>query len=237
MDRPRVVSREEWLVARRQLREKEREAAAANEALNAERRLLPMVELDKEYVFDSAAGKVTLLDMFEGRRQLIVYHFMFDPDWDEGCMHCSYLVDSVGHPAHIHARDTTLAIVSRAPQPKIDAFKARMGWTLPWYSSFGGDFNYDFHATLDEAVAPIEYDFKDKETLERNGETWFMSGEQGGLSVFYRDSDTVFHAYSTYGDGTDPLHTADNFLVLTPLGRQDDPEWRGWLRHHDRYGD
>jgi predicted dithiol-disulfide oxidoreductase (DUF899 family) len=232
MNFPRVVSREEWLVARKELLAAEREAAEERMALSAERAELPMVMIDKKYVFDGPHGTAGLLDLFEGRRQLIVYHFMFDPAWSEGCKFCSLLADNIGQLSHLHARGTTMALVSRAPLAKIEPFKARMGWTVPWYSSYGSDFNYDFHVTLDEDIAPVEYDYRDRGELLAAGEPYFTAGEQGGLSVFLRDGDTVYHTYSTYADGTDLLHGTLMYLDLTPLGRQDDSA----LRHHDRYG-
>ena len=187
-----------------------------------------------------------LLDLFEGRRQLVVYHFMFDSTWDEGCPNCSFLVDNIGHLAHLYARDTSLVLVSRAPLAKIASFKKRMGWTVPWYSSFGSDFNYDFHVTLDEAVAPVEYNYRDKAELVLKGETYFTQGESHGLSVFLRDGDRICHTYSTYARGTDLLDGTYNYLDLTPLGRQEDWEkppgrsnssFLAWVRHHDRYED
>lgn len=217
---PRVVPREEWLVAREELLAKEKEATQARDALNAERRRLPMVKIDKEYVFEGPAGEASLLDLFDGRRQLIVYHFMFDPSWDEGCDGCSMVVDNMGHPAHLHARDTSLVLVSRAPMAKIEPFRRRMGWTVPWFSSFGSEFNYDFGVTTDE-------------------------GERFGLSVFLHDDDSVFQSYSTSGRGVEYLGSNWSYLDLTPLGRQEDwedsPEgWPQtsrytWWRHHDRY--
>jgi predicted dithiol-disulfide oxidoreductase (DUF899 family) len=230
----KIVSRDEWLIARKGLLGLEADAAAVTERLAAERRALPMVRVEKNYSFMGPDGECTLLDIFENRRQLIIYHFMFDPSWEEGCMHCSFTVDNIGHVAHLNALNTTIAVVSRAPLPKIEAFKSRMGWSVPWYSSHGSDFNYDFHTTLDESVAPVEYNFKDKATLEADGEFWFTEGEQGGVSVFLRDGDSIFHTYSVYGDGTDPLHGSYHYLDLTPLGRQDEPG-RPWLRHHDKY--
>ena len=233
MSLPQVASREEWLVARKELLAKEKEASRVRDALSAERRRLPMVRMTKEYLFEGPGGKATLADMFEGRRQLIVYHFMFDPSWDEGCNACSFLVDSMGHPAHLQARDTSLALVSRAPLAKIEAHKARMGWTVPWYSSFGSDFNYDFHVTSDEAVAPIEYNYRDKAALEQAGMAYVLGGENPGLSVFLRTGDGVFHTYSTYSRGLDLLLNTYNYLDLTPLGRQD--EQGGVIRfiYHD----
>jgi len=240
---PQVVSREEWVAARRALLEKEKAATRARDALNAERRGLPMVEVGKDYVFEGRGGRTSLLDLFDGRRQLVVYHFMFAPEWDEGCSGCSHLVDNIGHLAHVHARDTSFVLVSRAPLSRIEPFRARMGWTVPWVSSYGSDFNFDFHATMDEAVAPIEYNYRDRAELERLGQAYHVRGEQHGMSVFLRDGDRVFHTYSTYGRGVDGLLGSYNLLDLTPFGRGEgwdgmpdlDGLGMGWLRHHDRY--
>jgi predicted dithiol-disulfide oxidoreductase (DUF899 family) len=246
MSIPRVVSCEEWLVARKQLLAKEKEFTRLRDALNAERRGLPMVAVEKDYIFEGPNGKAGLLDLFDGRRQLIVQHFMFDPGWDEGCPTCSFDADSLGHLAHLRARGTSFAAISRAPLAKIQPFKSRMGWAFPWYSSYGGDFNYDFHVTLDESVAPVVYNYRDKAELERAGMGSLAEGshEVAGVSVFLRDRDRVFHAYSTYGRGTDLLSGTYNYLDLTPLGRQEgwggtpdlDGKGDGWVRHHDRYG-
>lgn len=240
---PKIVSREEWLAARKELLAQERDLTHARDALNARRRELPMVKIDKDYVFEGPSGKASLLDLFEGRRQLIVYHFMFHRDRGEGCDGCSYLVDNIGHLAHLRARETTLVLVSRAPLAEIEPFKTRMGWTIPWYSSFGSAFNYDFHATTDEAVAPVEYNYRDKATLEKLGQTYHVKGEQPGVSVFLRDGDRVYHTYSTYGRGMDLLLTTYNYLDLTPFGRGEGwggmPDLNGvgmnWTRHHDKY--
>jgi predicted dithiol-disulfide oxidoreductase (DUF899 family) len=175
MDDPQVVSRDEWLASRRQLLAREKEFTRQRDALNAERRRLPMTEIDKQYAFEGKHGKASLLDLFEGRGQLLIYHFMFDPDWDEGCPSCSFLADNIGHLAHLHARDTTLAMVSRAPLARIEAFRQRMGWAVPWYSSFGSDFNYDFHVTLDQAVAPVEYNYRDVAALGPEWHGWTVS--------------------------------------------------------------
>src|SRR5947208_13418284 len=171
MSLPEVVSREEWLDARKALLAEEKELTRQRDALSTKRRELPMVEIDKEYVFDGPDGEATLLDLFEGRRQLIVVHFMFDPGWEDGCASCTAGADemSEGVREHLHVRDTTLAYVSRAPLAKLEAYKAKRGWTFPWYSSGGSDFNYDFHVTLDESVAPIEYNYRDKAEHERRG--------------------------------------------------------------------
>jgi predicted dithiol-disulfide oxidoreductase (DUF899 family) len=220
MENPKVVTRDEWLVARRELLAREKAATRARDELTAERRRLPMVEIDKDYVFEGPSGKVGLRDLFEGRSQLIVYHFMFDPTWDEGCNACSVVADNVGHLAHLHARDTSFALVSRAPLSRIEPFKARMGWTLPWYSSLGSDFNYDFHVTQDEAVAPVEYNYRDKTELIEAGMPYRTSGEMPGLSVFLRDGDRVHHTYSTYGRGLEaPTLGMYGYLDLTPHGR------------------
>ncbi len=244
MDFPKVVSRDAWLVARKELLAKEKEFTRQRDALNAERRKLPRVKIDKEYVFEGPAGKLRLFDLFGGRSQLIVYHFMFDPSWDEGCPMCSFLVDNIGHLAHLHARDTSLAVVSRATLAKIQPFKKQMGWIFPWCSSFGSDFNYDFHVTLDENVAPAEYNYRDKAAHEKAGMPWFTKGELPGLSVFLREGDDVFHTYSTYARGGDLLIGTYNYLDLTPLGRQEgwggtedlDQQGDMWVRHHDKYG-
>ena len=183
-----------------------------------------MVEIDKPYRFEGPDGQVSLLDLFEGRRQLIVDHFMFDPDWDEGCPSCSGRVDQYGNLAHLHARDTTMAVVSRAPLAKIEAFKARKGWTFPWYSSYGSDFNYDFHATLDDRVAPVSLFFRSEAELAAAGTPWTESmrgDEMPGISAFLRVDDEVFHTYSTYGRGIEEFHNGYHYLDLTALGRQE----------------
>lgn len=233
--RPRVASRDEWLAARTQLLRKEKAYTKLRDRLSAERRELPMVQIDKEYIFEGPDGKASLLDLFDGRRQLIVYHFMFDPEWDEGCTGCSFLVDNIGHLAHLHAANTSLVLVSRAPLTKLAPFKARMGWTVPWFSSFACDFNYDFRVTLDEAVTSVEYNYMNKAELEQKNEPWFLEGEQPGLSVFLRDSEHTFHTYSTYARGGELLLGTFNYLDLTPLGRQEDAGIMSWVRHHDRY--
>lgn len=228
-----VVSRGDWLAARRRLLASEEEAARTLAGVGEQRRAMPVVRIDKKYVFDGPDGQVDLLDLFAGRNQLITYHFMFDPAWDQGCKFCSYLVDNIGHLSHMYARDTTLVLVSRAPLSKIEPFRTRMGWNLPWYSSYGTDFNYDFHVTLDEDIAPVEYNYQDKATLERNGGP--TQGEQGGLSVFIKRDGAVYHTYSTYGEGAALLHGIDNYLDLTPQGRPLIEQKAQWLRHHDRY--
>jgi predicted dithiol-disulfide oxidoreductase (DUF899 family) len=230
MSLPQVVSRDEWLVARKRLLVKEKELTRKRDALNAERRRLPMVEIEKDYVFEGPQGKASLLDLFEGRRQLIVGHFMFDPSWEDGCPSCTAGADEVsqGLLDHLHARDTTLAYASRAPLEKLERYKTRKGWTFPWYSSYGSDFNYDFHVTLDESVAPVEYNYRTKEEHARAGTFYYVDGdepfEMPGSSYFLRDGDRVFHTYSVYARGAEMTGGSYYFLDLTALGRQEDWE-------------
>lgn len=223
MSLPEIVSREEWVAARKRLLTQEKELTKARDELSANRRRLPMVEIDKEYVFEGPDGRATLLDLFEGRRQLIVDHFMFDPEWAEGCSSCSGRVDQYGNLEHLHNRQTTVAVVSRAPLAKIQRFKARKGWTFPWYSSFGSDFNYDFHVTLDPGVTPVEYNYKTPAELAAMGYP-DIRGELHGTSVFLRDGDRVFHTYSTYARGTEQVGGTHYYLDMTALGRQEDWE-------------
>jgi len=230
MNLPQVVSREEWLAARKKLLAREKELTRQRDALAAERRRLPMVKIDKEYLFEGPDGEASLVDLFEGRRQLIVYHFMFSPEWDEGCPSCSAGADEVskGLLEHLHARETTLAYVSRAPFPKLEAYKAKKGWIFPWYSSYGSDFNYEFHVTLDESVAPIVYNYRTKAGHEQAGTSYYVEGEQPierhGHSCFVRDANDVFHTYSMYGRGAETVGGSYYFLDLTALGRQEDWE-------------
>ena len=223
MSLPGVVSRDEWLAARKALLAKEKEMTRQRDALNAERRRLPMVAIEKPYVFTGPEGEASLLDLFEGRRQLIVGHFMFNPSWDDGCPSCSAGADemSEGLRAHLHARDTTFAYVSRAPIEKIEDYKARKGWTFPWYSSYGSDFNYDFHVTMDESVTPAEYNYRSAAEHRQAGMLWFAEGEQPGVSVFLSEGERVFHTYSAFARGSEHLVPSAMFLDLTPLGRQD----------------
>jgi predicted dithiol-disulfide oxidoreductase (DUF899 family) len=217
MSLPDVVSREEWLAARKALLAKEKELTRQRDALNAERRRMPMVKIEKDYVFTGPDGDASLLDLFEGRSQLILNHFMFDPEWEEGCPSCSAGADEMadGLIAHLHARDTTLVQVSRAPLEKIEAYKAKRGWTFPWYSSYGTDFNYDFNVTMDPSVKPPVYNFRPYE-----GEP----GEFPGTSYFLRDGDEVFHTNSTYARGAEMTGGSYYWLDLTALGRQEDWE-------------
>jgi predicted dithiol-disulfide oxidoreductase (DUF899 family) len=212
MTLPTAVTRDEWLAAREKLLVEEKELTRARDEVSALRRELPMVAIEQDYEFDGPNGPATLLDLFEGRRQLIVRHFMFHPDWDEGCVGCSFQVDNLGHPAHLNARDTTLALVSRAPLAKIRPFQERMGWTTPWYSAFRSRFNEDFGVT-------------------RN------NNETSGLSVLLRDGSRIFHTYSSFSRGGDILLNTYNYLDLTPLGRQEEEldHPQQWWRHHDRH--
>jgi predicted dithiol-disulfide oxidoreductase (DUF899 family) len=230
MNLPPVVSATEWQAAREALLAKEKESTRARDVLAAERRRLPMVRIDKDYIFAGPDGNATLLDLFEGRKQLLLYHFMFGPNQDAGCDGCSMFVDQVGNLAHLHARDTSFALVSRAPLAKIAAYRKRMGWTIPWFSSFEGDFNVDL------GVSP--------ETPQPDA---YQDGETFGLSVFLREGDSVFRTYFTTARGVEALGSAWTFLDLTPLGRQE--EWEDsptgypqtkpyeWWRRHDEYED
>jgi predicted dithiol-disulfide oxidoreductase (DUF899 family) len=230
VEMPSISSREEWLAARMALRAREDAVAEQLERLNDERRRLPMVEITKPYLFTGPEGPVTLQDLFAGHRQLIVYHFMFDPTWDEGCRYCSFNMDNLGHLDHLLARDTSLVVISRAPLSKIAPFKARMGWTFPWVSSAGNDFNHDFHATLDGTVPAEQYVYKSADAVAADGEYLFTDGDQGGTTVFLRDGDRIFQTYAVFGGRLDVLNGLMNYLDLTPLGRQDVA-----IRHHDRY--
>ena len=218
---PTVMSRAAWLEARKALLTKEKELTRARDALRTERQALPMVKVDKDYMFDSPQGKVSLLELFDGRRQLIVHHFMFDPEWDEGCSSCSYAADDFGDIMHLHDRNTSFVMVSRAPLEKLEAWKARKGWTLPWVSSYGSEFNYDFQASVDESVVPIMVNYRSITELEQAGLKSDGKGEIPGYSVFLRDGDAVFHTYSTFARGVELLVSGTQFLDLTKLGRQE----------------
>jgi predicted dithiol-disulfide oxidoreductase (DUF899 family) len=229
MTLPQIVSRDEWLVARRELLAEEKELTRRRDALSARRRMLPMVEITKDYAFNGPDGPATLLDLFEGRDQLIVGHFMFDPRWEEGCPSCSAGADEVsdGLRRHLAVRGTTLAFVSRAPIEKIERYRRAKGWTFPWYSSYGTDFNHDFGVTVDESVAPPAYNYKTLAEHEAAGTAYYFEGEQPleqpGTSCFLRVGDRVFHTYSTYGRGAEWLGGSYAYLDLTALGRQE--EW------------
>ncbi|MFL1407383.1 DUF899 domain-containing protein [Marinobacter sp. M1N3S26] len=217
---PEVVSREAWEVALSQLLVKEKELTRARDALSAERRKLPMVKVEKHYELHGDEGPISFLELFGGRRQLIVYHFMFAPDWKAGCDGCSWVADAMTHPAHLHARDTSLVMVSRAPLEKLQQYRSRMGWTIPWYSSYESDFNHDFGVTT-------------------------ADGERHGASVFLRDGNDIYRTYFTGARGIEHLGSHWTYLDLTPYGRQetweDSPEgWPQtepyvWNRRHDEY--
>jgi predicted dithiol-disulfide oxidoreductase (DUF899 family) len=187
-----------------------------------------MVEITKDFVFEGPGGEATLRDLFDGRAQLIVVHFMFDPEWEDGCSSCTAGADemSPGHLEHLHARDTSLVYVSRAPIGKLERYKAKRGWTFPWYSSFGSDFNYDFHVTLDGSVTPVEYNYRTADEFERRGMTLSPGGsvEYPGRSEFLRVDDRVFHTYSVYARGTETIGGSYYLLDETALGRQEDWE-------------
>jgi len=227
MSLPNVAAPEEWRAARVELLAEEKALTRARDKLSTKRRKLPMVKIEKDYVFDGPDGKVRLIDMFDGCRQLIMQHFMFDPSWDEGCPSCSAAADenSPGLRQHLRARDTNFVAVARAPIDKIERYKAKKGWNFPWYSSYGSDFNYDFHVTLDQSVAPVEYNFRKMPELEKLGYGWMAEGssEQPGFSVFLRDGDDVYHTNSVYARGTEMLGGSYYFLDMTALGRQE--EW------------
>ena len=235
MEHLNVVSREEWLVARKKLLAKEKELTRARDALTAERRHLPWVKVEKEYVFDTAEGKRTLAQLFEGRSQLIVKHFIVGPGWNEGCVGCSFEVDHIeGALVHLEHHDLTYVAVSRAPLAEIQAFKQRMGWKFNWVSSYGSDFNFDYHVSFTpEEIASgrvyYNYDWRD-----------FEIDELSGRSVFYKDENgQVFHTYSSYGRGTEEVLGTYVHLDITPKGRNENgPHFSlaDWVRHHDRYG-
>jgi len=232
MYHPEIVSEAEWLVARKDLLTREKEFSRQRDALSAARRQLPMVKIDKEYVFDGPNGKETLADLFDGRSQLIVYHFMLGPDWEEGCKSCSYLADHFdGANWHLPHRDVRFVVISRAPLSKLESYKKRMGWRFKWLSSHGNDFNFDYHVSFTkdgEAKAKVYYNYEMGE---------FISDELPGLSVFYKDeTGDVFHTYSTYARGLDYLIGTYNFLDLTPKGRDENPDsTMDWVRRHDEY--
>jgi len=221
---PKIATQEEWLAQRLKLLEHEKELTKQKDRVNAERRRLPMVKVEKEYTFDTLEGKKSLKDLFEGRKQLIVYHFMFDPKWDEGCPGCTGYVDALGDLSALADRDTTFVLISRAPLEKLQAYKAKRGWNRNWVSSYGSDFNYDYHATQDESKAPVEYNYLTKEQILARGLTYILDGEQHGTSVFFRDGDDVYHTYSNYARATEGTADSYGLLDLTPYGRQEEFE-------------
>jgi len=217
---PEIVTREEWLAARKELLVREKDHTRQRDALNADRRRLPMVEISKTYTFDGPEGMVTLADLFDGRDQLVIQHVMFDPSWDVACPGCTAGLDELapGVLRHMATRDTSFAGVSRAPYDKLAAYKAARGWDFGWFSSYGSDFNYDFDATLDPAVKPPVYNYR----AQPEGADG-VEGEVPGVSCFLRDGDRIFHTYSTWARGSDQLGSAYTLLDLTAFGRSE--EW------------
>ncbi len=231
----KVVSPAEWLAARKEHLKREKEFTRLRDELSRQRRELPWEKVDKPYVFDGPNGKVSLSDLFDKRSQLIVYHFMFGPGWKEGCPSCSLLADHFdGVTVHLANRDTTLAVISRASLAEIEAFKKRMGWRFKWVSSFGNEFNRDFHVSFTKeemAKGKVEYNYDMQQ---------FPAEEAPGASVFYKDeAGSIFHTYSTYGRGLDMLLGAYHFLDIVPKGRDEEglAHTMAWVRHHDRYTD
>jgi len=230
---PSIVKHEEWLAERMELLQREKELTKQKDKVNAMRRRLPMVKVEKTYTFDGPQGKQTLSDLFDGRRQLIVYHFMFDPEWDTGCTGCTGYVDALGDLSMLAERETSFVLVSRAPLPKLEKYKKERGWDLPWYSSFGSDFNYDYHVTLDNKVAPVQYNFVSEEDIKNRGLSYAVKGEEHGTSVFFSLGGDVYHTYSSYARGTEGTTDSYGLLDLTPYGRQEDFEDSppGWPQH------
>ena len=232
MEGHRVVPHAEWLKASTEFLAREKEFTRLRDELNAQRRALPWEEVTKPYLFEGADGKHTLADLFEGRSQLIVYHFMFGPDWDAGCAHCSFWADNFNEiVVHLNQRDVTMLAVSRAPLEKIEAYKKRMGWTFKWLSSGSTDFNFDFQASFrpeDIQAGKVFYNFAMQPP---------HSSEREGASVFYKDSSgKIFHTYSTYARGIDLMNTAYNYLDIVPKGRDENGRSQYWVRRHDEYG-
>jgi predicted dithiol-disulfide oxidoreductase (DUF899 family) len=231
----RIGTRDEWLEARLKLLEAEKELTRLNDDLARQRRELPWVRLDKDYLFDTEDGEATLADLFRGRSQLLVYHFMFDPDWDEGCPSCSSIADGFDE-THLHFQnhDVAFTAISRARLEKLLAYRDRMAWSFPWVSSGRSDFNYDFHVTIDPAVAPVEYNYRDQAELERADVAWQdWSGEQPGMSAFALDDGVVYHTYSAYARGFDALWPMWQWLDRAPFGRNEGD--LTWFRRHDEY--
>lgn len=228
MTLPDIRSREDWLQARKALLADEKELTRRRDALSVQRRELPMVEIDTDYVFEGPSGPVGLRDLFQGRRQLIVYHFMFDPAWEQGCPSCTAGTDEIspGFLEHLHIRDTTYAMVSRAPLAKLERYRSERGWQIPWYSSKGTSFNVDFGVTIDESVRPGEYNYRTRAEFEAAGSDFFEADqpfEMPGLSCFLEHEGRVFHTYSTYARGLESVGDVYYYLDLTALGRQE--EW------------
>jgi predicted dithiol-disulfide oxidoreductase (DUF899 family) len=221
---PPIAPQGDWLAARTKLLAHEKELTKHYDRVNAERRRMPMVKIEKDYVFDGRGGKRDFKALFEDRRQLIIYHFMFDPAWEKGCPSCTWYIDTLGDLSMLNERDTTFALVSRAPLAKLETYRKERGWDIAWYSSFGTDFNYDFHVTNDPKVRPPEYNYRSKSENEAHRSPNNLLGEEHGLSVFFRLGEDVFHTYSAYARGTEPYGDARALLDATPYGRQEDFE-------------
>jgi predicted dithiol-disulfide oxidoreductase (DUF899 family) len=232
MEQPKVVSQAEWIAARKELLAKEKNLTRQRDALAEERRKLPWVKVDKKYVFETASGKKTLSELFGGKSQLAIYHFMLGPDWEQGCPSCSLLGDHMdGMAIHLAQRDVRLTIVSRAPLGKVEEFKKRMGWKFPWVSSYGSEFNFDY------GVSVAKEDVG-KEIVYNYSSTKFPSEERPGMSVFYKNANgEVFHTYSMYARGLEDLMGLYAILDRVPKGRDEAglPHGMAWVRHHDRY--
>lgn len=230
MTLPKIVSHDEWLAARKALLLKEKEATHARDRLNAERRELPMFEVVKDYEFHGPSGTVSLPDLFEERKQLIIYHFMFHPEWEDGCPSCTAGTDEIspGFLEHLHTRDTTYAMVSRAPVAKLERWKAKRGWDLPWYSSGESDFNYDFGVTVDASRGFDQYNYRSLDEYAAKGQESMKTADQPydmpGRSCFLKVDGRVFRTYSQYARGLESTGGSYYFLDLTPLGRQEDWE-------------
>jgi len=235
MQERKVISREDWLIARKEHLAKEKEFTRLRDQLSRERRELPWVKVEKEYLFNAPNGKKSLADLFDGKSQLIIYHFMFGPDWEEGCPSCSFWADNFnGIDIHLKHRDITFIAVSRAPLEKLQAYKKRMGWNFKWVSSYESDFNRDYHLLF----TPEE--MEKGEMYYNYGITNFPVEEAMGISVFYQNRQgEVFHTYSCYARGLDMLNTAYHYMDLTPKGRDEDhlPYSMAWLHRHDQYDD
>jgi predicted dithiol-disulfide oxidoreductase (DUF899 family) len=233
---PKLVSRDEWLTARKELLKQEKELTRQRDALTAKRRELPWVRVEKEYVFDTPKGKQTLADLFDGRSQLVVNHFMLGPGWKEGCVGCSFGADHIeGALVHLEHHDVTVVVVSRAPLHEIEAYKKRMGWRFNWVSSYDSDFNYDYHVSFtkeDVTKGRVYYNFEMTEALIE---------ELPGLSVFYKDAaGDIFHTYSSYARGAEELLGTYMVLDLTPKGRNEtgpNHNLMDWVRRHDEYSE
>jgi predicted dithiol-disulfide oxidoreductase (DUF899 family) len=236
IERPKIVSQAEWLSARKELLLKEKQLTRQRDEIDRRRRELPWVKVEKSYLFDGPNGRQTLADLFGGRSQLIVSHFMLGPGWKEGCVGCSFRSDHVdGALVHLEHHDVSFVTISRAPFAEIEAFKKRMGWRFRWLSSYGSDFNYDYHVSFTQeeiAAGKVYYNYQVRD---------FVSEELSGLSVFYRNErGEIFHTYSTHGRGDEMVDTTYMYLDLTPKGRNETgPHYNlgDWVRHHDRYGD